>query len=987
MPIFTAKDTTTILLHQWVGACNMNRILLNILFFSGLLPTCCNTVFAQNGCGLPAVVNYTKFDYHGGSQNWDMGQDKQGVMYFANNEGLLSFDGNHWKLYPLPNSTVIWSLAVSDDGKIYVGGQDEIGYFSPDANGILTYNSLKDNIPEQHKKFADIWHIAIMGGRIFFQADSRIFEYNGKSIRVYPSNSQWLFIGRAGEHIYASDRMEGLLQFDQNQWAPVTEGKKLAGIYIAGIIPMGKDSIFIVSRTNGIFLLHNGSISTAPCNPPHHLYINAAAKINDTELMLATSSGGCQVVNIRSNVWQSYSNDQGLQNNNALSVFKDASNNLWTGLNSGISYINYNSAIRYLQVGKANNLPGYSTSIFNNRLYVATSNGLYSAPVGSKNDIHVTRDDFSLVKNTENREAWNLAEINGHLLLGNDNGSYQIQGTEARQLSGDAGSWYFLPLSSVYPVQDIIVGTYYGLKRLRYEGNTFHDEGKIEGIPDSYRFLALDANGDIWASHPYRGVYRVSLSPDRKKYSFHMYTAGDGLPSTLNNFVFKIKNQIIFATAGGLYEFNPSSQKFSPSRFLSAVFGGMKVRYLAEDKEGNIWFCNDKGTGVVHFSAADTAGMPKVTYFPELAGQLLPKFENIYPYNRENVFIGSEKGLIHLDYQRYASAQQPVTVRLGMVKITGKTDSTIYGGYQNGDPATAAPGSNREILELPSASNAFHFEYSSPVYDFQQNITYSYQLEGYDNDWSSWDSKTEKDYTNLSNGRYTFKVKARDYQHNESPVMSYTFIIKAPWYKTTWAILGYIAVLAGLVFMIRRYLKHKLLLQQQKFEEEQKKLKYIHHLELEKNEKEIIKLQNEKLEQEVLLKKKELANTSMHLMEKSDTLTKIKERVSRLSETNDIKSITDLIKDAEKINANWEVFAAHFDELNDDFLNKLKKQYPQLTTSDLKVCAYIKLNLTTKEISQLLNITVRGVEVSRYRIRKKIGLPTEQSFSTFFNQI
>ena len=199
------------------------------------------------------------------------------------------------------------------------------------------------------------------------------------------------------------------------------------------------------------------------------------------------------------------------------------------------------------------------------------------------------------------------------------------------------------------------------------------------------------------------------------------------------------------------------------------------------------------------------------------------------------------------------------------------------------------------------------------------------------------------------------------------------------------------AIVAALVLLVRKYLKHKLLLQQQKFEEEQKKLKYIHHLELEKNEKEIIKLQNEKLAQEVLLKKKELANTSMHLMEKADTLTKIKEKVSRLNadanQDNNIKSITDLIKDAEKINANWDVFAAHFDELNDDFLNKLKKQYPQLTNSDLKVCAYIKLNLSTKEIAQLLNITVRGVEVSRYRIRKKMHLPTEQSLSTFFNQI
>ncbi|MBS0030871.1 ligand-binding sensor domain-containing protein [Chitinophaga sp. 22321] len=966
----------------------MNKTLLNILFFSGLLSACCYTVRAQNECGLPAVVNYTKFDYHGGSQNWEIGQDKQGVMYFANNEGLLSFDGSHWKLYPLPNSTVMWSLAVSDDGKIYVGGQDEIGYFFPGTNGILTYTSLKDNIPEQYRKFADIWHIAIMGGRVFFQADDRIFEYNDKSVHVHPSHSKWLFLGRAGEHIYAADRVAGLLQFDKNQWAPVADGKKLAGILIAGIVSMGKDSTFIVSRTNGIFLLHNGTITPQFNNKPSHLYINAAAKINDDELMVATFSGGCQVVNIRNQLWQSYSNEQGLQNNNALSVFMDASNNLWTGLNSGISYINYNSSIRYLQVGKANNLPGYATAIFNNRLYVATSNGLYSAPLTNNNDIHVTKDDFSLVKNTENREAWNLTEVNGHLLLGNDNGSYNILGNEARQLSGEAGSWYFLPLSSVYPVQDIIVGTYYGLKRLRYENNNFNDEGKINGTPDSYRFMALDVNGDIWASHPYRGIYRVSLSQDKKKYSIHLYTSNDGLPSALNNFVFKIKNQIIFATTRGLYEFNPSTNKFSPSRFLAPVFGEMKVWYLTEDKDGNIWFCNEKGTGVVHFSPADSARAPKVTYFPELAGQLLPKFENIYPYNSEHVLIGSEKGLIHLDYKRYTSAKQPITVRLGMVKTTGKTDSTIFGGYQGGYPATAVSGNTPEVLQLPSASNAFHFEYSSPVYDFQQNITYSYQLEGYDNDWSSWDNKTEKDYTNLSNGEYTFKVKARDYQHNESAVASYTFLIKAPWYKTTWAILGYLCILGGLVFMIRRYLKHKLLLQQQKFEEEQKKLKYIHHLELEKNEKEIIKLQNEKLAQEVLLKKKELANTSMHLMENSDTLTKIKEKVSRLdSETNDIKSITDLIKDAEKINANWEVFAAHFDELNDDFLNKLKKQYPQLTTSDLKVCAYLKLNLTTKEIAQLLNITVRGVEVSRYRIRKKIGLPTEQSLSTFFNQM
>ncbi|MBC9914411.1 ligand-binding sensor domain-containing protein [Chitinophaga varians] len=961
----------------------MNKILLNILLFFGLLSTCCHAAHAQSGTGIPAVVNYTKFDYHGGSQNWDIGQDKQRIMYFANNEGLLSFDGSHWKLYPLPNNTVAWSLALSDDGKIFVGGQDEIGYFSPGANGILTYTSLKDKIPEQHTRFADVWHIAIMGNRIFFQADDRIFEYNGHSVRVHPSGSQWLFMARAGEQLYASDRVAGLLQLNENLWTPLREGKKLAGVLIAGMIPMGNDSVFVVTRTNGIFLLHDGIISPQKNNGQNNLYINATTKISDTEFAVATSANGCLVFNIQKNEWQSFSDGQGLQNNNALSIFADANRNLWTGLNSGISYINYNSAIRYLQIGKANNLPAYSTQIFHNRLYVGTSNGLYSAPLSDNNTVHVTKDDFSLVNNTENREAWNLHEVNGHLLLGNDIGTYDIQGADARLVSGGTGSWYFLPLSSVYPAQDVIVGTYNGLKRLRYENNQFKDEGKIDGLYDSYRFMALDNNGDIWASHPYRGIYRFHLSQDKKKYASQLYTPHDGLPSALNNFVFKIKNQILFATARGLYEFNPQTNRFSPSGFLSSVFGSMKILYLTEDREGNIWFCNEKGTGVIHFFPADAISNPSVTYFPELAGQLLSKFENIYPYSRENVFIGAEKGLIHLDYKRYAAAKPNVTVRLGMIKYTGKADSTIFGGYQHTR--------NGEVHPWPAAFNAFHFEYSSPSYEFQKSIEYSYQLEGYDSDWSSWDTKTEKDYTNLSNGKYTFKIKARDNQHNESAVVAYSFIIKAPWYKTSWAILGYIALFAGLICFIQQRQKHKLRLQQQKFEEEQKRLKYIHHLELEKNEKEIIKLQNEKLAQEILLKKKELANTSMHLMEKADTLTKIKEKVSRLNtettSNSDIKSITDLIKDTEKINANWEAFAAHFDELNDGFLNKLKKQYPQLTNTDLKMCTYIKLNLTTKEVSQLLNITVRGVEVSRYRIRKKIGLQTEQSLSTFLNQI
>jgi len=161
-------------------------------------------------------------------------------------------------------------------------------------------------------------------------------------------------------------------------------------------------------------------------------------------------------------------------------------------------------------------------------------------------------------------------------------------------------------------------------------------------------------------------------------------------------------------------------------------------------------------------------------------------------------------------------------------------------------------------------------------------------------------------------------------------------------------------------------------------------------LELEKNEKEIIKLKNEKLEGEILLKTKELADTSMHLVERSDALLKVKEELQKLykntHENHDIKKTLTLLNDIEKNDSNWEKFASHFDEVNNNFLKNLKVRFPKLTNNDLKVCAYLQLNLASKEIAQLMNIGVRGVEISRYRLRKKLGISSEQSLIDFLNE-
>jgi len=439
----------------------------------------------------------------------------------------------------------------------------------------------------------------------------------------------------------------------------------------------------------------------------------------------------------------------------------------------------------------------------------------------------------------------------------------------------------------------------------------------------------------------------------------------------------------------GIYEYRSENKSFVPSPFLTPILGNIEIRYLNEDDEGNIWFCSGKKLGVIKFSK-DENQRPSIVYFPEVTGQILSGFENIYPFNKENIFIASEKGVIHLNYEKYKSNTLKLGIILGSVRAIGKSDSTIFGGYIDDVINKDAIKVKQKNSALPSNYNSFHFEYSSPAYGLQNNVEYSYKLDGYDKQWSVWTTKTEKDYTNLPNGNYTFQVRVHDNLGNESKVIQYSFAVNPPWYKTVTAYIMYLLILFSLLFFVNNLQKRKLDLQKLKFEEKQKQINTLYQLELEKNEKEIIKLKNEKLEGEILLKTKELADTSMHLVERSDALLKVKEELQKLykntHENHDIKKTLTLLNDIEKNDSNWEKFASHFDEVNNNFLKNLKVRFPKLTNNDLKVCAYLQLNLASKEIAQLMNIGVRGVEISRYRLRKKLGISSEQSLIDFLNE-
>lgn len=966
---------------------------MRILAFFLLFFTAFGFARGQNTIGLPQIINYNTHDFHAGTQTWDIKQDKLGRMYFANNEGLITFDGTYWKLYPQPNKTILRSIALADE-RVYAGGQDEMGYYSPDAQGILHYTSLKNLIPKSQNKFEDIWDIEVFHGSVFFRTWDRIFELKNETIRVYTAVSGWQMLKLAGDKLLAQDKDNGIFQFVNAQWQPVTSKNSIPNFVITGVIPLGNDSFLLSSLQDGLFTLANGMLTkrntiAEPDFVKSHVY--AFEQINSTEFVAGTTSEGCMVLNNTGQLVQQIARPEGLQNNNILCVFLDKDKNLWAGLNNGISFIAYNSAIKYIKPSKTNELSGYSSRILNSSLYIATSDGVYAAPISNNyKDLSFSKADFTFLTNSGG-QAWHLDEINRQLMIGHHNGAYIIKNNQAVQLTRDGGVWLFVPTSAITPSKNVLVGTYSGLTMLEFADHDFRSSAKINGMWESIRFLAIDNNNDIWASHPYRGIYKINLSADKKSYTAELFTEKDGLPSTFRNHVFRIKNRVVFATEKGVYEFNAATKKFIPSPLLYHVFSANSIQYLNEDADGNVWFCSGKKMGVVSFSENASEKKYRVTYFPELTGKILSGFENIYPFNRENVFVASDNGIIHLNYEKYISSKPKLNILLTQARVFGKSDSIILGGHLIKAPLTESKSKSTTVLRFPSDYNSFHFEFSSPAFSLQNNIEYSYQLEGFENKWSAWTPKTEKDYTNLSDGSYTFKVKAHDNLGNESEPISYRFIVKPAWYKTIWAYLLYVFLFLAALYYLDHWQKKKFYRQQLMYEEEQKRLKYIHQLEVEKNEKEIIKLQNEKLSNEVLYKNKELADASMHLVERSDALIKVKDELQQLYKktggNHDVKKAIQLVNDIEKNNSNWEQFASHFNEINNDFLNKLKLKFPGLTNTDLKLCAYLQLKLSSKEIAQLMNISVRGVEISRYRLRKKLQLPTEQSLNSFLNDI
>ncbi|MDX2247460.1 MAG: two-component regulator propeller domain-containing protein [Bacteroidia bacterium] len=956
-------------------------MLIRILSYFTFASLTFQALAQQNNPGTPFIINHSRQAYQAATQNWDIDQSPSGIMYFANNEGLLSYDGTRWLCRPLPNRTIARSIAIDSRGNIYVGGQDEFGIFRPDVKGDLVFQSLKNRIPEAFRSFEDVWDIVLNDESVIFRTNYRLYHIQPDTVTVFQAKSTFRSLFAAGNHILVQD-IEGLYQLKNQQLVYLPGTQMLSDKTVKGILPFGVDSLLILTLKEGIFLLHNQVLSLWENQTLNFIgsgRMHGAVILPDQRIAIGTSQNGLILLDVKGKPLYQIDKRNGLQNNNVLSLFPDRLGNLWLGLNNGIDFIETGSPFSAIYPDGNLKDAGYSVSIHEGYIYFGTNNGLYSAPWQPYYD-PFQPGRYSRVENTSG-QVWGTVSIGEKLLMGHHEGAFTIETNRAVPLLPPGGAWTFLLLNK-FPGY-MIGGTYNGINLYESRNGKWEYLKKLNGLDESCRIMAQDNDGTIWIAHPYRGIYRLTF-PDRPDtMTVKFYQSEDGLPDDNFNHVFRVRNEVMFATAKGVYNYNRETGRFEPNQPFAKILGENWVRLLREDRDGNVWFVVNNEVGLLKVEQKGVETLLSRRDFPELRDKLVKGHEFLYPYDQQNVFFAGESGFIHYNPQRSTLHDSSLRVLLQSCHLLREKDSLVFGGIfaVDGVPVNQQPEEQKPIFAYNE--NAFRFTFATPEFLEAGGIEYRFYLSRLEKEWGIWTNKTEKEYTNLSPGVYQFFLQSKNKHGILSEVVSYSFTISPPWYASHTA--------KGLYFFIALLMILSLLLIPRiRFKRETQKLQGILKKQEAEQEEQISRINNERLEEEVRHQNRELASATMHLVQKNDILFKIRgELESIASITRDesarkkINDLLGLIHYDRQIDQDWEQFAFYFDQVHRDFLKRLGEQFPQLSPADHRLCAYLRMNLSSKEIAPLLNISVRGVETGRYRLRKKMDLGHDINLNEF----
>lgn len=913
----------------------------------------------------PPINVFQPKDYGAASQNWAIAQSKNRYIYVANNKGLLEYNGAKWNLYESPNKTIIRSVQVIDS-LIYTGCYHNFGYWKRDAFGVLNYTSLSEELKLDFYEDEEFWNILALDNSIIFQSLDRIHIYNKQTNRynTVAFDGKVTKVFKEGPNFYFQSLSNGLFKIDSGKAILISEDDLLKEDLVVNIYNH-YGSLLLVTQNNGFFKVENNRLTTwnIPANDVlNGVSVFSSIKLKDNSYALGTISDGILLVSDDGIVQSKIAQTNGLSNNTVLSLYEDIDQNIWLGLDNGINCININSpySIYFDKTGEIGSV--YASEVHNGMLYLGTNQGLFCKTLEGKTD-------FQFVEGTQG-QVWFLGVIDNTLFCGHNSGTFIINEKTAIKIADVKGTWQIKPLTSTD--SQLIQGNYDGLHILDKNGGQWKLKNKIKNFNISSRYFEFSDINKMHVSHEYKGVFKLKLNDDfTEAISFSLDTT---LKKDLNSSLIRYNENLLYTTREGVFKYDKTKKTYNRDSLLSGLIekgAFTSAKLVPESKTNKLWSFST--TGIHYLASSKLSGEQKIftVPFPEDIRKDVVGFESITHIDNEKFLLGSTTGYVVLDLDKIIDQKHEIHINQIALNRLKSKDSIELIDFKK-----------KKVFE--NNENNIRFSYGISEFLKTEKPEYQYKLEGIYNDWSNWKSESNVLFENLPYGNYIFSVRGKVGNNITLNAPSYKFSIKRPWFLSNMAIALY--VLGILLFSLFMHNVYKRYYKKQRERLLQKTTKELELKELE-NKQQLMRFRNEKLREDIESKNRELGISTMNLIKKNEFLNTIKKELQEVDDPKNLRRVIKIIDRNLNNNDDWNLFQEAFNNADKDFLKKIKSIHPNLTSNDLRLCAYLRLNLSSKEIAPLLNISPRSVEVKRYRLRKKMELPHEASLSDYILEI
>ncbi|MGB6152827.1 MAG: Two component regulator three Y domain-containing protein [Pricia sp.] len=889
---------------------------------------------------LPPIHNYKIYEYGADSKNWGLAANETGELFVANHKGLLHFNGAEWTLYELPNGTVVRSVAYIK-GKIYTGSYEEFGYWRKDETGVLQYTSLTHLIQDHEFTSEEFWQILPYNDSVVFRSFSGIYSYHNDTVTII--DSEIVAVGMTvyeGELVVAGD--EDFFQLQDGRLERMSGLDLLKGKTIINMAPV-QEGLLIGTKLSGCYLFKNGKCSVWEASINAELksqQLNKILPLNAEKIAFGTIKNGIYLYDTVKKTTERLNRETGLQNNTVLALlkFKDQ---LWAGLDNGLARVRIETPITFYTDFSGAVGTVYDLAFFKNVLYMGSNTGIYN----------FEDDRLHFIEGSQGH-VWDLEVLDEALLGGHNAGTFDIDNGSLKKVSEITGGYQFAKVPEEKSI--FLQGTYTGIAKYQTDQDGLWTVSRMSGLDFPVKQLCFENQHTVWAAHPYKGLYRMTIDATYQGISnIHEYTT-EAIPDSYNIELFKIKNQIVIQSGGQWLKYDPISGRIIDFEEFTPYHNMRLINY----DDDHFWFVDyGKNKELVYTDLKKDSLAIAETLLEE---RLVPDTEKMVKVNDSIYFITLMDGFGSINLNR-------------LKRDLGRNDIAIPELAFFKDDQKRHPLKD-SIFQIPfkNARN-ITVQMVSPAL---MRPKFHYRLQGPENQSESVPYGTLT-FQNLPYGSYTLSVATVAIDNKVSTSRPIRFDIAPPWYLSLWSMAFYTLGLIGIIFLIRWYNRRKL-----------RKKQAVLKMQLQREQAEhLAVLEKEKLEKEIRQKQKELARTTLSVAKKNELILELKDMLALNKDAfpnkQRYRSLTKKLDGSINEDEDWKHFEIHFKELHGDFFENLLERFPKLTPKDLKLCAYLKMNLSSKEIAPLMGITIRGVEIHRYRLRKKLDMSSSQNLSKF----